>query len=166
MAVDASLKLSVLYQGTLAERRQVALVDAHFAPHLIAWLYQAVADAVVDAVGADNDVERTIGVPTVFIFCGDGDGKLVATIVVKQFVPVVNIEVQGFVSLAVEAVAMTVGNDRIDKECFLVCHAEIERGNIYRDSDTNIVGIYLRLHLLLPCIADRFHCARGSQHKN
>ena len=37
MAVDTALKLRILNQSTLIKRGEVAFVNAHFAPHLIAW---------------------------------------------------------------------------------------------------------------------------------
>ena len=57
MAVDATLELCVLNQRALIKRREVSFVNAHFAPHLVTWLYKTVADAVVDAVRADINRE-------------------------------------------------------------------------------------------------------------
>ena len=143
MAVDTSFKLRVLYQGTFVEGRQVALVDTHLAPHLVAWLYKAVTDAIVDTVIADEDGERTIGVPTIFIFCGNSNSKFFTSVIIQDLMPVVNIEVQSFIALAMKTVSLIISNNSIYEQGFLVCHAEIERGNVHWYSDIHIVGIYL-----------------------
>ena len=101
MAVDTPLELCILNQGTFVERREIAFVDAHFAPHLIAWRNQTVTDAVVDAVRTHIDGERLISMPTVFIFGGDRDAERVARILSEQSVPVVKVEIDRFFALAV-----------------------------------------------------------------
>ena len=93
MAVDTTLELCVLNQRTLVERGQVAFIDAHFAPNLVARLDETIAEPIVDAVGTDEDVEGTIGVPAVFIFGRNGDAERVTAILSEQGVPVVQIEV-------------------------------------------------------------------------
>ena len=80
VAVDAALELGIFNQRTLVERREVAFVDTHFAPYLVARCYQAVAETVVDTVGADVEDEGTVGVPAVVVFGGNGDGERVAWI--------------------------------------------------------------------------------------
>ena len=68
--------------------------------------------------------------------------------------PVVKVEVGGLLALAMQLVPVTVGNDGINKRSFLVSHAEVERSNVHRYSDAEVVGIDLRQTGLLPCIAD------------
>ena len=68
VAVAASLKLRIFYQRTLLERGQVALIDAHLAPHLIAWLNKTIAETIVDTVRTDMDGERLVGMPAIVIF--------------------------------------------------------------------------------------------------
>ena len=122
MAVDTTLELRVLNQWTLVERGEVTFINAHLAPHLVARLNETVADAVVDAVRRDIDGERLIGVPAVVIFGRDGDAERVASVLCKQYVPVVNIEVGGTTSLAVQAVSVAVGNDGINTQYRLIGH--------------------------------------------
>ena len=93
MAVDAALKLRILNQRTLFERREIAFVDAHLAPHLVARLNQAVADAIIDAVRTDVDGEGAIGVPAIFILGRDGHAERVATVLPEQGMPVSKVEV-------------------------------------------------------------------------
>ena len=83
VAVDAALELGIFNQRTLVERREVAFVDTHFAPYLVARCYQAVAETVVDTVGADVEDEGTVGVPAVVVFGGNGDGERVAGVIAK-----------------------------------------------------------------------------------
>ena len=83
VAVDAALELSIVDQRTLVERGEVAFVDTHLAPYLVTRCYQTVAEAVVDAVGTDVESKRTVGVPTVVVFGGNGDGERVAAIIAK-----------------------------------------------------------------------------------
>ena len=80
VAVDATLELCVLNQRPLVEGGEVAFVNAHLAPYLVARLDQAVADAVVDAVGADVHRERAIGVPSIGILGRNGDGERVSRV--------------------------------------------------------------------------------------
>ena len=156
MAVDATLELRILDQRTLIERREVALVDAHLTPHLVTWLDQTVAETIVDAVSTHMDGERAIGVPTIVILSRNGHANRVAWILSKQRVPVVKTEVNRFLTLAVQAVSMTVCYDSVDEQCLLVCHAEVERRDIHGYGDTDVVRIDLGLSRLEPCIADRF----------
>ena len=75
VAVDAALELSIVDQRTLVERGEVAFVDAHLAPYLIARFDQAVADTIVDAVRADVDREWLIGVPTIIILSRNSNAE-------------------------------------------------------------------------------------------
>ena len=45
VAVDTALELSVLNERTLVERREVAFVNAHLAPHLVTRFNETVAEA-------------------------------------------------------------------------------------------------------------------------
>ena len=162
VAVDAALKLCVLNQCTLIKRGEVALVDAHLAPHLIARLYQTVADAVVDTVSTDVDRKRTIGVPAVFISGRDGDAERVPGVLGKQPMPLVYIEVHCFLTLAVQAVPVAVRNDGVNTQCLLVCHAEVEGSYIHGYGNTEVVGIDSGLYCLLFGIADGLR-ASGKQ---
>ena len=162
VAVDATLELGVFDERAFIERREVAFVDAHLAPHLVAGFDEAVAEAVVDAVGADVEDERTIGVPAVIVFGRDGDGERVATGVGEQCVPVVKVEIDGIVTLAVQRVALAVGNDSINQQGFVVGHAEIERCDIDGYGDTEVVGVYVgQRGLLLRILNSRR--TRGQQ---
>ena len=73
MAVNTTLELGVLYQRTLIERGEIAFVNAHLAPHLVARLYQTVANSIVDAVWTDVNRERAIGVSTIGILGRNGN---------------------------------------------------------------------------------------------
>ena len=57
VAIHTSLELCVLYQRTFLKRGEIAFVDTHLAPHLIAWRNQTVADTVIDTVRADVNRE-------------------------------------------------------------------------------------------------------------
>ena len=83
VAVDAAVELGVFNECALVERAEVAFVDAHLAPDLVTRCNEAVAEAVVDAVGADVEGEGTVGVPAVVVFGRDGDGERVAAIIAK-----------------------------------------------------------------------------------
>ena len=83
VAVDAALKLGILYQRTLIERGKVALVDTHLTPDFVAWRDESVAQAIVDAIGADIKRERAISVPSIVEFGRDGDAERVATILTE-----------------------------------------------------------------------------------
>ena len=65
VAVDATLELRILNQGTLIERGEVTFVNAHLTPHLVAWRDETVAETIVDTVGTHKDREGAIGVPTI-----------------------------------------------------------------------------------------------------
>ena len=160
VAVDAAFELCVLYQRTLVERGKVALIDAHLAPHLIAWRDETIAETVVNAVWADIDRERTIGVPTIVIFGRNGDAERVPGVLSKQRMPVVDIEVNGFFSLTMQTVSMTVCNDSINAQCRLICHIKAERSNVHGYSNTEVVRIYLGLLSLLLGIADGLRTGR------
>ena len=115
MAVDTTLELCILDQRTLIERGEVALVNTHLTPHLVAWLDQTVAEAVVDAVRTDVDRERAIGVPPVIELGRDSHTDRVATVLCEQRLPVVNVEIYRFLALTVQAVSMAVCNDSVDE---------------------------------------------------
>ena len=117
VAVDAALELGVLDQRPLLEGGQVALVDAHLAPHLIAGLYQAVAEAVVDAVGTDIDGKRTVGMPAVFVFRRNHNAERVPAVLGEQLVPLVDIEVRRLLALGMQAVPVFICDDGIDLPC-------------------------------------------------
>ena len=65
MAVDPPFELRIFDEWRLLEVREVTLIDAHLAPHLIARLDETIAQTVVDAVGADIEIKRLIGMPPV-----------------------------------------------------------------------------------------------------
>ena len=163
VAVDAALELCVLNEWTLVERRQVALVDAHLAPHLMAGGYETVAEAVVDTVGADEEGDGVIGVPTIFVAGRNGDAERVSTVLVEQLVPVVKVEVDRLVSLAVEDVSVAVCDDSINTRCCLVGQAEVEGSHIHGNGDADIVRIDAWVSGLLLGVADRF-CGASHQH--
>ena len=76
--------------------------------------------------------------------------------------PVVKVEIDGIVALAVQLVAVAVGNDGIDAQGRLVGHAEIEWGDIDGYGDTDVVGVDIGLCGLLLRIAHSL-CASGEQ---
>ena len=154
MAVDAPLELSILDECPFIKRGEVALVDAHFAPDLVTWRNQTIANTVVDAVRTNKDWKRAICMPSIVIFGGNSHAERVSTILSQQLMPVVKVEIDRFFPLAVKAVSVTVCNDSINKQSCLVNHTKIKRSYIYGYGDTEIVWIYLRLFLLLPRIAD------------
>ena len=156
MAIHTTLELRVLNQRTFIKRGEVAFVNTHLAPHLVAWLNQTVADAVVDAVRADVNRKRTVGVPTIGKLGGNGYTERVSTILTEQFMPIINVEVNRFFTLAVQVVPVAVCNNGINTQCFLISHAKFERSNIYGYGDPNVVRIYLWQLGLLLCIADLF----------
>ena len=78
--------------------------------------------------------------------------------------PVVKVEIDGIVALAVQLVAVAVGNDGIDALGRLVGHAEVERGDIDGYGDTDVVGVYVGLCGLLLRVADGF-CASHQTHE-
>ena len=57
---------------------------------------------------------------------------------------------------------MLISNDGINTQGLLARHAKIERRDIYRYGDTEVVGIDCRQIGLLLCIADGF----GASHQN
>ena len=162
VAVDTALELGVLNQRTLIERGQVAFVNAHLAPYLVAGLNQTVADTVVDAVSTDVDGERAIGMPAVVILGRNDDAEGIPAVLTEQCMPVVDVEVDRFLALTVQTVPMAIGNDGIDTQCCLICHVETERCYIHGYSDTEVVGIDPGLFCLLPGIADGL--VTGGQH--
>ena len=73
VAIDATLELRILDERCLLEGGEVALVDAHLAPHFVAWLDETIAQAVVDAVGAHIKVEWLVSMPTIGKLGRNGD---------------------------------------------------------------------------------------------
>ena len=141
MTIDATFELGILNQRPLIERGEIAFVDAHLAPHFIAWLNQTVAEAIVDAVRADVDGEWLVGVPAVIVLGRDCDAERVARVGVKQGVPVIKVEVCRLVALGVQTVSVAVGNDGINKLCRLISHVKADRSNVHGYGDTNVVRI-------------------------
>ena len=74
--------------------------------------------------------------------------------------PVVHVEVNGFLALTVQVVPVTVGDDGIDTQCCLICQTKAKRSNIYGYGDTEIIGIDGWQNVLLLCIADSFGAGR------
>ena len=175
VAVDAALELCILYQRTLVERGEVAFINPHLAPYLVAWRNETVAETVIDTVRTDVDGERSIGMPAIVKLGRNGHAERVATILIKQGVPVVKVEVNGPTpvpspkergGLAVQAVAVTIGNDGINTQCSLIGHVKAQRRNVHGYSNTEIVGIDLRLNVFLLCIADRFGATDKKQKRD
>ena len=163
MAVDALTTDSRIFQKDfLGEGGEIALVDAHLAPHLVARSYATIGDSEVDAVGTDIEREGAVGMPAVGILGRDADAERVANRLSYQLVPVVEVEIGRRPTLAVQAVAVAVGNDSIDEQGIVVGHREVERGDIDRYGDADIVGIDGWLVRLLVSIADGL-CAGGKE---
>lgn len=66
--------------------------------------------------------------------------------------PVVKVEVDRFLTLAVQGIAMTIRNDGINKHSRLISHIEAERGDIHGYGNTDVVWIDLRQNAFLLCI--------------
>ena len=102
MAVDAlTINSRILQEDLLVEVREVALVEAHLAPHLIARSYATIGDGEVYAVSTDIEREGAVGMPAVGILGRDADAERVASRLSKQLVPVVKIEIGRLPTLAV-----------------------------------------------------------------
>ena len=162
VAVDAAFELCVLYQRTLVERGEVTFIDAHLAPNLVARRNETIAETVVNAVWADIDRERTIGVPAIVILGRNSHAERVARILSKQLMPVINIKINRFFPLAMQTVSMAICNDGIDTHSFLIRHIKAERRNVHGYGDTEVVWIDLRLPSLLLSIANRL-CTGSKQ---
>jgi hypothetical protein len=163
MAVDALTTNSrILQEDLLVEVREVALVEAHLAPHLIARSYATIGDGEVYAVSTDIEREGAVGMPAVGILGRNADAERVANRLSYQLVPVVEVEIGRRPTLAVQAVAVAVGDDSIDEQGIVIGHREVERGDIDRYGDADIVGIDGWLVRLLLSIAYGF-CAGGKE---
>ena len=163
MAVDALTTDSRIFQKDfLGEGGEIALVDAHLAPHLVARSYATIGDSEVDAVGTDIEREGAVGMPAVGILGRNADAERVANRLSYQLVPVVEVEIGRRPTLAVQAVAVAVGDDSIDEQGIVIGHREVERGDIDRYGDADIVGIDGWLVRLLLSIADGL-CAGGKE---
>ena len=156
MAVHTPLKLSILNQGTFFKRGQVTLVNTHLTPYLIARFYKTVANSIVNAIRTNIDRESIICMPTILILGRNGNRERIPTVLIEQFMPVVNIEINRFLSLAMQGISVTVCNNGINKQSRLVCHTKVKRSYINRNGDTEIVGIDIGQILLLLCIANSF----------
>ena len=154
MAVHTALKLCILYQRTLVERGEVAFVDAHLAPNLIAWCDETIAETVVDTVRTDIDSKRTIGMPAIIILGRNSHAERVPLVLSKQLMPVINIKINRFFPLAMQTVSMAICNDGIDTHSFLIRNIKVKRRYIHRYGDTKVVGIDLRQSILLLGVAD------------
>ena len=108
MAVGATFKLCVFNECTLVKRGEVAFVNAHLAPHLIAWLNQTVTETIIDAVWTHVDREGAIGMPTVIKFGRNSNTQRVATILTKQGMPVIKVEIYRFFTLTMQTVSVAV----------------------------------------------------------
>ena len=93
MAVDTTIELGVDDEWTFVERREVALVNTHFAPHLITRFNQSVSQSVVDAVLAHIDSKRLETVPAIIVFCRHLHLNLFASIISQELMPEINVEV-------------------------------------------------------------------------
>ena len=154
VAVDATLELSILDERRLLEGGEVALVDAHLAPHFVAWLDETIAQAVVDAVGAHIKVEWLVSMPTIGELGRNGDVERFAYILRHELVPTVDVETRGLASLTMQRVALVVGNDGIDQQGIVALHAEVERSNADGDGHIHVVGIDVGQRGIIRCIAD------------
>ena len=162
VTVDTTLELRILDERCLLEIREVALVDAHLAPYLVARFDKAIAQAVVDAIGADIEVKRPIGVPPVGKLGRNCNSERIACILRHELVPVVDIEVGGLATLSVKCVALCIRNDSINQQGIVHRHAEVERSYADGDGYIDIIGIDVGQGRFIRCTTDML-ATRGKE---
>ena len=68
--------------------------------------------------------------------------------------PVVDVEVGSLTSLAMQCIALIVGDDGIDQQGIVALHAEVERSNADGDGHIHVVGVDVGRRGIIRCIAD------------
>ena len=164
MAVDATLELCVLDERCLLEIRQVALINAHLAPYLITRFDEAIAQAVVDAIGTDIEVEGLVGVPPVGKLGRNRNCERIARIGSHKPVPIVDVEVGSLTALSVKCVALCIRNDSINQQGIVHRHAEVEWCYANGDGYIDIIGVDVGQGGFTRCIADTI--AAGGKQKD
>ena len=163
VAVDAASHLCVLNDCPLTAVLQTGLIDAHLCICLITRLYESVSDAIVNAVGADVNAERSVGTPSVSKSGTDLHEQTPAHILLQQSLPLVGVDRCRCLSLCVQFTAFCACKHGIDHQCAVILHREIERSNIGWYCHADIVRIDFGLAIDHLCIGDLLHSASRKQ---
>ena len=157
----------ILNDWLLLEVAQITLVEAHRAVSLIAWRDKTVGNAPLSQrIIADEYWERLVSRPLTVFLDGDSDLQTVTSVLLYQRMPLIHVKVC-IVSIGMKLVAILTADHDIHQIHLLILDIEIQRGDVGRDGNSDIVWRYLGPGIALDGVlgqrcatAESKHCKR------
>ena len=138
MAVHATvLQLLVVAQGVHIEVLQTALLDLDLVPYFVVRLDEAIGKIRIDLILDHLPLERLVFSPLSIDEGSNGDGQRLASRLLHQRLPIVDIEH----SLVAFGIQRQFANPYLDSLATLVADQEVQRSNVLRDGDVAIIRI-------------------------
>ena len=140
--------LSIHEQSCFLEVAEVALVEPHLTKHLVCRGHPAIGNTPrVQGFVADVDSEVAETCPLSVFLRTDGKCQFTTFILFEQLVPFIDVKIS-VCTIGVHITTLRTLYLDIDGRIILICHAEVQGSQSYRDGHTRIVRIDLwqRLH--------------------